>query len=204
MLTTPQQIKREELKSITDKILQEDRVVLTALSIVATHVLEKGHTSTNFSFEFRNPKKSVVTLKAQQGLGFIDSLFVGLHAKFAPKYSSLQNIQLCDFKVNPTILSSMNRIGTDAQASVSLSVRVKNHDVAEFYHRSRSIMRSSFIAVLDAFEFYINCEKCFVKLQDFIQEAKSRNRGDVVNSYIYDLCKLTEVNTYSEKEEKGN
>lgn len=204
MRCTPQQIKREELKSITDKILQEERAVLRALSITATDVLEEDHTFTDFSFESRDPKKSVVTLKAQQGLGFIDSLFMGLHAKFAPTYSSLQNIQLCDFKVNPMLSSSLSRFGTDAQASVLLSVRVKNHDVAEFYHRSRSIMSSSFTAALAAFEFYINCEKCFIKIQDFIQEARSRNRGDVVSNYIYDLCKLTEVNTYNEKEKKGS
>ena len=58
------------------------------------------------------------------------------------------------------------------------------------------MVRSSFFAVLKAFEFYINCERTFVSLKNILEDAQSRNRGDIIQACLLDLSKLTEVNTY--------
>ena len=204
MIQTPQQIKRQEILSVTDRILKKEKVQLAAISLIAKQDIKVNYTSTDFSLEIKDPKKTIITLNDKRGKGFVDSLFIGLHEFFSPTYHSLNNIQLCDFKVNPSLSSSRNKIGTDAQASIVLSMYVKRHGVAEFHHKSRSIINSVFITILKVFEFYINCEKSFFKIQEFIKEARTRNRGDVVNNYIYDLCKITEANTYDEKKRKRN
>ena len=97
--------------------------------------------------------------------------------------------------------NSKKSMGTDAQASVSLSVLVHPHGLSEFSHTSRSMIYSSFSAALEAFQFYVNCDRAFHRIQLFIKDAQQRNRGDVISSCIYDLSRLTEVNTY-DKEEK--
>ena len=72
--------------------------------------------------------------------------------------------------------------------------------LAEFSCVSRSILHSSFIVTLEAIEFYINCERTFHKIQIILGDAEQRNRGDIVQSCVTDLSKLTEVNTYEKKQ----
>ena len=131
----------------------------------------------------------------------MDGLFTGLQQYFSNNYSSLAKIKLADYNVNPIMTNSKKSMGTDAQASVSLSVMVHPHGLSEFSHTSRSMIHSSFSAALEAFQFYVNCEKAFHRIQLFIEDAQQRNRGDVISVCIYDLSKLTEVNTYERKEE---
>ena len=58
---------------------------------------------------------------------------------------------------------------------------------------------SGFVAALEAFQFYINCERTFSKMQLIIEDAKQRNRGDIIQACLSDLSKLTEVNNYEKK-----
>ena len=92
-------------------------------------------------------------------------------------------------------------MGTDAETEVVIVVDVKDHGVAEFGCTSRSILHSSFMATLGVFEFYVNCEKTFHKIRLFLDDATTRNRGDIIQSCMTDLSKLTEVNTYDKKKD---
>ena len=196
MKKTPQEFKRTEIKQTIEKTLKESQTKLFPLSISVGESLSDDFTVTNFSFEQTGNDKKVVTLEDQKGKGFVDGLFTGLHRHFREEYKSLDKIRLADYNVNPIMSNSKKSLGTDAQAVVMLSVHVDTHGVAEFHHRSRSMIYSSFAAALEAFQFYINCERAFHKIQLFIEDARQRNRGDVMSDYIYRLSKLTEVNTY--------
>lgn len=195
MRTTPQQFKRLEIKKIIDKILKDSKAILRPVSIKLQESLDENYTTTEFSFELG----SKMFTKKQKGKGFIDGLFSGLHSHFSSNYKSLEKIKLADFSVNPIMSNSLNSMGSDAQASVALSVSVGRHGIAEFQHRSRSLIYSSFHSALEAFQFYINCEDSFHKIQILLQDANKRNRGDIASQYVYDLSKLTEVNTYDKK-----
>ena len=58
------------------------------------------------------------------------------------------------------------------------------------------VIYSSFISSLEAFQFYINCQRTFEKIMLAVEDARERNRGDIIQSCVADLSKLTEVNTY--------
>ena len=80
-------------------------------------------------------------------------------------------------------------------------VNVEGHGMAEFQHQSRSMIYSSLVAALNAFEFYINCETTFHKIQLVLEDASQRNRGDISQACIADLSRLTEVNNYARKKD---
>ena len=200
MQKTPQQFKRLEVKQIIDRVLKKEKKTLSPLSIVVKESLQCDHTLTDFSFRENSFEDKVVDLKEQEGKGFIDGLFGGLHNHYYNLYPSLAEIMIVDYSVNPILSKSKNSMGTDAQASVSLSVNVGKHGVSEFHHQSRSMIYSSFVSALEPFQFYINCEKCFSRIQFLLKDAKKRNRGDIESQYIYDLSKLTEVNSYEKRE----
>lgn len=198
MRKTPQQFKRLEVKQVIGKILKDTRTTLKPLSITTGESLADNFTTTDFSFEIYDTDKKIVSLGEQRGKGFVDGLFTGLRDYFSTDYESLKSLALADYNVNPLMSKSKN-MGTDAQASVMLSVQVGKNGIAEFQHTSRSMIYSSFSAALEAFQFYINCERCFRKIQIFLKDAQKRNRGDIMSQYVYDLSKLTEVNTYERK-----
>ena len=200
MRNTPQYFKRQEINQIIHKVLKEDVIRLSPVSISVAESLDNDFTTTDFSFELNCEGSKIIALERQMGKGFVDGLFTGLMKYFSKDYNSLKNIKLADYNVNPMIFNSKNSMGTDAQASVSLSVRVEAHGLSEFQHTSRSMIYSSFVSSLEAFQFYVNCDRCFHKIQMFLESATSRNRGDLASECIYDLSRLTEVNTYERKE----
>ncbi len=199
MKRTPQQLKREDVEKILNKILRDSKVTLSPVFISTEENIENNFTITNFSFQ-KSDSDQIVEIRNQQGKGFIDAIFTGLSNYFNSEYPSLRKINLSNLKVNPSFSNSRKSLGTDAQATVILSIYVDSHGVSDFDHRSRSMIYSSFVSALNAYQFYINCEKAFDKIQDFLQDAKKRNRADIISQYTYDLTKLTEVNTYEKKE----
>ena len=200
MQRTPHQNKRMEVKRIIDSALGSSKLSLSPLSIKIEDSFRDDYTTTEFSFQISQQDVKTKIHRNQKGKGYVDGLFSGLHGYFSSDYSSLKKIKLVDFSVNPIMSKSKNSFGTDAQASVMLSVHVPLHGISEFQHKSRSMIYSSFVSALEAFQFYINCESSFHKIQLFIEDAQSRNRGDIVNKYLYDLSKLTEVNNYEKRE----
>lgn len=200
MQKTPQHFKRLETKKIIDKILLQEKTLLSPLAIITSENIRDNFTTTSFTFsESSGNKELQVSIENKRGKGFIDGLFTGLHDHYSQSYRSLKDIKLVDLKVNPVLSASRSSIGTDAQASVLFSLHIKSHGVSEFHHKSRSMIHSSFKLALEAFQFYINCERVFDKIQLLIDEAQSRNRGDIVSDYIYKLSKITEVNSYEKK-----
>ena len=200
MRKTPQHFKRLETKKVIDEVLQKNKTSLTPLAIITSENLNENFTTTSFSFsESLNGRESQINIENKRGKGFVDGLFTGLHEHYSPSYGSLKDIKLVDLKVNPVLSASRSSIGTDAQASVLFSLHIKDHGISEFHHKSRSMIHSSFKLALESFQFYINCERVFDKIQLLIADAQSRNRGDIVSDYIYKLSKITEVNSYEKK-----
>tara|TARA_R100001510_G_C7644384_1_gene201848 strand:- start:894 stop:1505 length:612 start_codon:yes stop_codon:yes gene_type:complete len=202
MQKTPHHFKRKEVKDIINKVLKDEKITLKPLSISTKESLDNDLTTTSFCFiEQIKDEENRIAIEDQPGKGFIDGLFTGLHDYYEERYKSLKDIKLFDLKVNPILSGSKTSIGTDAQAAVLFCLYVKNHGAAEFQHRSRSMIYSSYVLALEAFQFYINCEKAFHKIKMIIKDAESRNRSDISSKYIYDLTKITEVNNYEERQE---
>lgn len=199
MIQTPHFYKRQEARTIINKFIKK-KTLLSPLSISVTESYQDDFTTVDFSYQHRDDKEEIVTIDKSKGKGFIDSLFKGLSNHYSDKYKSLSKINLTEFSVNPIMSNSRKSFGTDSQANVSFRINLENRGIADFQHKSRSIVYSGFSASLSTFQFYINCERAFHKIQDVLSDAKNRSRGDIVQSCMYDLSKLTEVNSYEKRE----
>ena len=93
----------------------------------------------------------------------------------------------------------MKDLGCDARTDIILRVETKDHGLSEFSARSRSIVHASFVAMAEAFQFYINCDRTFHALGSCLEGAKRRHRGDLTQSYLTDLSELTTVNSYVQR-----
>ena len=108
---------------------------------------------------------------------------------------------MVNMTVNPFWSSSHRKTATDAKATVIFTVEGGPRGASTFQHTSRSMIHSSFAAALTSFQFYINCERSFRKIQVVLKDANRRNRFDIADNWRYYLSKLTEVNTYEKREE---
>ena len=199
MRKTPQQFRRESVKELFNKVLGENKTELSPLSINISESLDDDFTTVDLMFsEKSNHSVKIIDSKEIKAKGFVDGLFLGLHEQYAEKYKSLDKIKLVDIMVNPIMKAATVR-GSDAKTAVVFRVEVQDHGVSEFQHESRSMIYSSFVSSLEAFQFYINCERTFHKIRMAAEDASQRNRGDILQSCMTDLSKLTEVNTYEAK-----
>ena len=96
------------------------------------------------------------------------------------------------FSVSP---SSRLSERTASEVQVSLQFKVCKNNFT-FSHKSSSIVLSAYRNLLKTFEFYMNCEKCFIALKKCVEDARSRNRGDIVSECSYKMADLTKMISY--------
>jgi len=198
-----EELKRSEIRLLFDKLLGDKNVSLSPVLIEVLESKESDFTNIKFSFLESTPiKEEQVLLKDTEGKGFVDCLFRSLQNHYVEKYPSLKRIRLADLSVDSLIASTKSGTGSDAKTSVVFKLEVDEKGIVEFRDSSRSIMYSSFVSALKAFEFYINCEAAFLKLQEILQNGKQRNRQDIVEKCKFDLSKITRMNSYEKEKRK--
>ena len=196
-MKTPQDFRREDIKQIFDKILQEDKIRLEPLSLTVTENRDSNFTNVSFSFDlFDGESKTNYSFSNIEGKGFVDAIFTKCHDVLVKQHASLKNLALVDVIVKPIFSMSHKQTGTDAKTDIFFRLEIKNYGISEFVVRSRSIVHASFEAILSAFQFYMNCEKSFCKLKSFLADAKKRHRGDVEQQIVTQLAQLTTMNSY--------
>lgn len=201
MIRTPQHYKRENVKTIFKKVLQDNAVVLVPEEITVKEKINPGPMETVIDFSFFDGDQHVL-INTITGHGLMHCLFSGLRDNYIEEYHSISNLKLIDLAVTPIMSKNRESLGADAKVSLCLRVDVQGHGSSEFVKCSRSIIDCSFQGILEVFQFYLNCHKTFVKLRQVIKEAESRNRTDIVQACLSDLSILTEVNFYNEKDKK--
>jgi hypothetical protein len=194
---TTQQIRRTKVRKIFRQVLEEEELKLDPVSIVCSEDSTVKKTTVGFSF-LEKIKRGEKEIKYEdvRGLGFIDCVFTTCLKHYTAEYSSLGNLRFLDLLIQPIFKYSSESSRAGAKTDVVLKMDVAGQGIAEFKSRSRSLVFSSYMSILKAFEFYINCDLAFHRLKFLVRDAKERSRADLVNSYIHKLTFLTEVNRY--------
>lgn len=196
-MKTPDDFRRADVKNVFKKRLGSNIIELKPVSIKIKEASDSKNTMVDLCFE--KSEGEVIkkyNFENQPGFGFVDSLYKTCYDCFVEEYASLRNVSLVDLIVKPIFSLSVCDAKTDAKTDVVFRLKTKQHGLSEFRHRSRSIVYSSFSSILDAFQFYMNCDKAFNMLRFVLDDANSRNRGDIVESCRSDMSVLTRVNNY--------
>lgn len=168
-----------ELK-IVRLVLEEDSTTLT--SKVVVHLADtQGNTQTVDG----------------EGCGLVDALWSGLVARYSAEYQSLRSIELASFAVQAR-LDTKQAKGTDSIGEVILEVRNSDGMRFAFSDASRSITTSSARALLAGIEYFINAERAFITLYRSRQDAKERNREDLLSRYTREMAEVVKSTSYTE------
>jgi len=197
---TPQDFRRENVKELFDKILKDSKTKLVPKNISINESINSDFTSVSFSLDMISGQETrTYNFIDVEGKGFVDAVFTTCYQEFIEPFPSIKNLNLVDLIVKPIFSMSRKESGTDARTDVIFRVEIKDHGLSEFSARSRSIVHASFQVMMEAFQFYINCDKTFHQLRTWLDDASSRHRGDLAQSCVADLAKLTTVNAYERK-----
>lgn len=159
-----------------------------------------------------DPDKSTVTFTTLDdekelvvegsGCGLVDAIWNAMLDRYAAEYESLKTIELSAFSVDARLDTKSNKVGVDSVGEVKLQVKNSDGLVFEFSDASRSITASSARAVLAALEYFINAERAFITLHRSREDAKERQRIDLVSRYTAELAEVVKSTSYAEVIEK--
>ena len=200
-MRTPEDFRRENVKELFDKILKDNKTKLVPRSISINESIDSDFTSVSFSLDMIYGEEiRTYNFIDVEGKGFVDAVFTTCYEEFIEPFPSIKNLNLVDLIVKPIFSMSRKESGTDARTDVIFRVEIKDHGLSEFSARSRSIVHASFVAMTEAFQFYINCDRTFHRLSTCLEDANNRHRGDTAQACVTDLAKLTTVNNYERKQ----
>lgn len=196
-MKTTEEARRIRVKKIFRQVLEEEELKLNPISIMCREDSTIKKTIVDFLFlEKTKREEKEIKYEGVHASGFVDCVFTACLKHYTTEYSSLRNLRFLDLLIQPIFKYSSELSRSGAKTDVILKMEVAGRGNAEFKSRSRSIVFSSYISILKAFEFYINCDLAFHRLKFLVRDAQDRRRADLVSSYTHKLTFLTEVNRY--------
>lgn len=136
------------------------------------------------------------------GVGFVNAVFRAFKDAYSGEYPSLKSILFAGFTVQADFDTRGEDAGSDAVAKVVLTVNNSSGRPFNFENASRSVTLSAMKCTIGAIEYFVNTERAFVRLHQALDDAKSRNRSDLIERYQLQLARLVENTSYSEVIEK--
>jgi len=194
---TPTELRRRNIKELFSEFIGEEKIELIPSRIKCEESSEKVHTLTTFVFEEKRGKEmNTLEFLDVKGKGFADCIFTACLNHYSERHTSLKNIKFRGLLIQPIFAVSSKSTNSDVRTNVVLEVEISGSGPAQFKNKSRSIVYSSFANILSAFQFYINCEMSFKKLQLLAEDAHNRERGDLLAGYLCKISDLTVINNY--------
>jgi len=132
------------------------------------------------------------------GVGVVDATFHAVKDALIDEYPSLQHIYMKDFKVYSDANTGREDTRMDALATVQFIIRNEEERIFRFEDSSRSLTASSVQVVLKSLSHFINAERAVRNMLVAIDDARSRNRGGLVDTYIMKLSELVKHASYQD------
>ena len=194
----PSETKLKAIFGLIAEILGDDTVRLTPHSCAFQEDFTTGESIARCQFTESEVDRCV----EGSGLGPADALYKSLVSLYREDYRSLDSVQFNGFAVEADF-SHSSTPKSDAVVEVVLETSSRTSKSATFRERSTSLNSALVGVVFKTVEFYINCERVFVKLREMVEESGSRGRNDLKHKYTYKMTSLVEVANY-EKVVKRN
>ncbi len=131
------------------------------------------------------------------GVGVVDALFDGMMDRFAEEYPSLKSIKLNNFSVKGHLDTCNRAAATDSKGEVRIELINSEGQSFPFSQKGRSVLGATLIATLRGMAYFINSERAYVSVYHALQDARQRNRQDLVQTYTGQLAILVRNTSYS-------
>ena len=82
---------------------------------------------------------------------------------------------------------------TDAPVEIRLTIKTSRFNRVHFRHQSSSMVSAAIEVMRQAIEFFVNLECAILQLHKNVEDAKKRNRQDLLSNYTYKMSDLVGV-----------
>ena len=189
----PTEHEQKQIRAKIKEFLKEsDSYVTMSVDSFSLEEDIKNKTSTISGNLLINNKKIIIR---GSGVGIVDAFLRTVIEKLLDRYPSLQNIKLSEFYASAKIKKKA-RPGSDATVSVNLVLENIKRGKIHFSHSAQSLNTATILVVTEAIEYFINSEIAFLKLKSCIEDAKSRDRVDIVNKYMFLMVEVVKNMNY--------
>ena len=199
---TPEEKHQNHCMKIAKEILDKDFIFLNVEEFVLEEDIKNN--KSNISCRLTSPATQHFTSLSLEGAGqgIIDALFNSLIDNLVDKYVSLQKIEFEDFKVAVKFKESHRRMKTDAPVEIRLTIKTSRFNRVHFRHQSSSMVSAAIEVMRQAIEFFVNLECAILQFHKNVEDAKKRNRQDLLSNYTYKMSDLVGVISYEKTLEK--
>jgi hypothetical protein len=187
----PSQNEQAKISEIVCKVLNESYVHLQIKDFVLKEDLENDKSLVSCQLTLGEKEISL----EGRGDGVVDALFCTIINELNSEYLSLNNIQLIDFILKAKPIKK--GFGFGGLVSVDLAVANRRDKKIHFLHKSKSIIGAIIQVVQKTIEYFINSELAVIQLKKSLQNAKERNRIDLVAEYTRMMTELVKNMTYN-------
>ena len=188
--------KQEASAKLMQEILKEHYLRLEVLSYELHENFETG--ASRIACQVKDMQTGETQTIEGRGEGVLDAFFHGLKERLTESFTSLKTLRFASFEIRGDLETSRGQVGTDAEAVAVLVVRNGQGRDFEFKFSSRSILKSGIEATLEAAEYFVNSERAFLTVHKCLDDARSKNRPDLIDKYTNMLAVLVENSSYSE------
>lgn len=195
---TPLEARQHARKTIAEAVLEGQNIEIQMKNYFSTtEDLIKGETTIECTLHIKDEGREYDHQLVGSGQGPIDALFTALAKHFQAKYSSLESFSFVQFGVEAAMKSQYGENnGSSANVEAMMLVTNDRGDDTIFRATSSSVVLASIRAVIESIEYFVAIEKAVKKLKIGIDDAKKRNRGDIVETMIGDLIELVGTACY--------
>lgn len=187
--------KQRETHEIIKDVLHEDYL---HLSLDSYQIEEKVDECPSRIVARVNRSDQEVPLVIEgAGVGTVHAFFLATRDRFAESYPSIKAIHFSAFSAK-SVPGSDRDDPMDAEVEVSLQVANSYQDGFEFVHRSRSLLRASLNAVLEASEYFVNSELAYIRLYHALEHHRKAGRSDQIDRNTSLLSAVVRNTSYEE------
>jgi hypothetical protein len=183
--------QKEKVSEIIKNVLKKRYVTLKLTALSIKEIIPERGTEIICGVLFGKKK----LIFKGSGKGPVDALFGSLVDNLSDEYYSLKNLHFAKFSIEADVEKYLRTSRTDAVVEATLEID-NGCDPLLFRESANSINVVAAKVVLSAVEHFINAERCVIMLYNNIQNAKKRNRGDMVNIYTGQLAEVVKNISY--------
>jgi hypothetical protein len=184
------------LRSLVNEVLAGDIIDLRASSLILEELPDENQCKIQLKLY---PTGGGAPSEIEGlGVGVVDATFHAVKDALVSHYPSLQHIYMKDFRVYTDAKTGREDTRMDALGTVQFEIRNEEERIFRFEDSSRSITASAVRVVLNAVSHFINAERAVRNMVVAIEDARSRNRGGLVDSYTMKLSELVKHASYQD------
>lgn len=178
------------------QVLGNDFLALTPLSYTLSESLSDEGCELKVILQTSGAGDGCVEFSGK-GVGLVDALFAGFIEYYAREYPSLKTLAVHGFEVRGNMKTG-NARRTDAEVAVVLSITNSEQEKFVFEDGDRSLVAATCSVIVQMAEYFINSERAYITLYRALDDARRRNRQDLVDSFQAQLAEVVKSTSYSE------